>query len=275
MKKTNGFTLIELLVVIAIIAILAAILFPVFAKAREKARQVSCLSNMKQCGIAVTQYVQDSDEAFPQGTSNYNQGGTGWAGQIMPYIKSAAVFKCPDDPAVGRVSSYAINENMQIHTGAYDGTGSNIGISIAQLNAPAKTVFLCEVANDAGYDIALSTPDNPESGSSAARGIGGGYDPSGGAAIPACPGSGLQYATGYLGGRTGDCHFQAQNGRHTDGSNYLLADLHAKWLRSNAVSGGYDAKTETGVQDQVFSPEAAGTSGAIGTLPVAATFSTQ
>ena len=70
--KQQGFTLIELLVVIAIIAILAAILFPVFAKAREKARQASCSSNEKQLGLGIIQYVQDNDEMFPQGTRSYS-----------------------------------------------------------------------------------------------------------------------------------------------------------------------------------------------------------
>ena len=85
-QKSSGFTLIELIVVIAIIAILAAILFPVFAKVREKARQVSCLSNMKQLGLAFVQYSQDYDEVLPDGTQLTFGGncGAGWAGQIYP-----------------------------------------------------------------------------------------------------------------------------------------------------------------------------------------------
>jgi prepilin-type N-terminal cleavage/methylation domain-containing protein len=92
MNRRKGFTLIELLVVIAIIAILAAILFPVFAKAREKARQISCASNEKQLGLGIIQYVQDYDERFPDYAGDY-----GWAGQIYPYVKSTGVYKCPDD----------------------------------------------------------------------------------------------------------------------------------------------------------------------------------
>jgi prepilin-type N-terminal cleavage/methylation domain-containing protein len=101
-SKNSGFTLIELLVVIAIIAILAAILFPVFAKVREKARQTSCLSNEKQLGLAIVQYVEDYDEQFPNGFSNQtNSPGVGWATQVYPYVKSVGVYKCPDDGGAG------------------------------------------------------------------------------------------------------------------------------------------------------------------------------
>jgi len=94
--KRSGFTLIELLVVIAIIAILAAILFPVFAQAREKARAISCASNEKQMALAVIQYTQDYDETFPPGLQNAWFDDS-WAILTQPYIKSLSVFRCPDD----------------------------------------------------------------------------------------------------------------------------------------------------------------------------------
>jgi prepilin-type N-terminal cleavage/methylation domain-containing protein/prepilin-type processing-associated H-X9-DG protein len=89
--RRHGFTLIELLVVIAIIAILAAILFPVFARARAKARQASCLSNIKQLGIALLAYVTDYDETAP-----YYGSGKHWNVNIYPYIKNMQLYRCPD-----------------------------------------------------------------------------------------------------------------------------------------------------------------------------------
>lgn len=98
MRARKGFTLIELLVVIAIIAILAAILFPVFARAREKARQSSCLSNVKQLVLGVMMYAQDYDETLPGyhfvgSPTEYNQ----WFEVIEPYVKNEQIFVCPSD----------------------------------------------------------------------------------------------------------------------------------------------------------------------------------
>ena len=147
----RGFTLIELLVVIAIIAILAAILFPVFQKVLENARRTSCLSNMKQIGIAAIQYTQDYDELYPcglvdvDGTGHY---GRGWAGQIYSYVKSAGAYKCPDDStapyvaasgAIAPVLSYAANLNL-LET-VY---GKPSAASLAKLQSSSKTVLLCE-----------------------------------------------------------------------------------------------------------------------------------
>jgi prepilin-type N-terminal cleavage/methylation domain-containing protein/prepilin-type processing-associated H-X9-DG protein len=93
MQRRNGFTLIELLVVIAIIAIMAAILFPVFAQARERARAIACLSNAKQIGLGVNMYVQDYDGAIPFYTND--DWTVLWQDQIAPYVKNLAVFRCP------------------------------------------------------------------------------------------------------------------------------------------------------------------------------------
>ena len=93
-SRRIAFTLIELLVVIAIIAILAAILFPVFARARENARRTSCVNNMKQMGLGVAMYVQDNDGRYPM-SSNTDGSGRRWPDYIFPYVKSAQLFICP------------------------------------------------------------------------------------------------------------------------------------------------------------------------------------
>jgi prepilin-type N-terminal cleavage/methylation domain-containing protein len=91
----KGFTLIKLLIVTAIIVILVAILFPVFARARENARRASCLSNMKQLGLGVMQYAQDYDEKYLMG--RWSSWANSWAVTTQPYVKSYEVFRCPND----------------------------------------------------------------------------------------------------------------------------------------------------------------------------------
>jgi prepilin-type N-terminal cleavage/methylation domain-containing protein/prepilin-type processing-associated H-X9-DG protein len=159
--KRKAFTLIELLVVIAIIAILAAILFPVFAQAREKARQISCVSNMKQIGLGIMQYVQDNDEVYPMGCDN---GWTmNWATGVQPYIKSYAVFRCPDDSgttASGGVGiSYAANGYIDWN-GSYNQMLGVIGMdqswisngnplqNDAAVTEPSASIMLAEKHDD-------------------------------------------------------------------------------------------------------------------------------
>jgi len=163
-NRRSGFTLIELLVVIAIIAILAAILFPVFAKVREKARQTSCSSNEKQMGLAIVQYIQDADETFPMGLQN-NWYACSWPLQVQPYITSLQVFKCPDDGTTtlgaaiqawagvglsyasnGLIQNTAANPNNMI---GVMGMGQpswlhNCIVPLARVNRPAETVMVTE-----------------------------------------------------------------------------------------------------------------------------------
>jgi prepilin-type N-terminal cleavage/methylation domain-containing protein/prepilin-type processing-associated H-X9-DG protein len=120
-RKRSGFTLIELLVVIAIIAILAAILFPVFAQARDRARAAACLSNLKQMGTAWMMYAQDYDERFPQSNPQVSTDATtnahdcrtmsgrgnygGWVGNLLyPYTKNSGIFSCPSNPTLNTVN---------------------------------------------------------------------------------------------------------------------------------------------------------------------------
>jgi type II secretory pathway pseudopilin PulG len=136
--------LIELLVVIAIIAILAAILFPVFAKAREKARQSSCLSNTKQIGLAFMQYAQDYDERLP--AMRDGLGGT-WVDFVMPYCKNSQVFKCPSHSiATTPAYSYGVSYN-NLMTDA--GTGPS-GTSLGTISAPADSLLFTESETDTG-----------------------------------------------------------------------------------------------------------------------------
>lgn len=105
-RRRSGFTLIELLVVIAIIAILASILFPVFARAREKARQSACLSNVKQILLALDMYAQDYDETYPQGFTP-NEESPNWRDFVQPYIKNNQVWICPSQKK-DRPASYGL-----------------------------------------------------------------------------------------------------------------------------------------------------------------------
>jgi len=137
-RRHGGFTLIELLVVIAIIAILAAILFPVFAQAREKARSSSCLSNQKQIALAFSMYAQDYDETYPPFLDANNTTGTGaqglfqWEDMVRPYIKSGnvgGILTCPS--ASTRAYAYSMNPALA-------------GLSAAQAVKPADTVLIAD-----------------------------------------------------------------------------------------------------------------------------------
>lgn len=152
-RTVFAFTLIELLVVIAIIAILAAILFPVFAKAREKARQSSCASNLKQVGIALLQYAQDYDESYPIDKAAV---GTGiwyassfephpfaspyrWVSRIQPYIKNKNVFQCPSNSP--NVTTKGLDNLLGYWSnGAMFCTSSGNSVSMADIDAPADTI---------------------------------------------------------------------------------------------------------------------------------------
>jgi prepilin-type N-terminal cleavage/methylation domain-containing protein len=170
-KHCTGFTLIELLVVIAIIAILAAILFPVFAQAREKARQATCLSNMKQIGLASNLYVQDYDETFPghnwpQGEGLHAlpdgrryRGHVGWPLLFYPYIKNLGVFICPSDDNPrdgwtdnGKANPYnntwgkpiplSYSENADIYLTPLEFNGAPL--KLAEITFPSDTYWIAD-----------------------------------------------------------------------------------------------------------------------------------
>ena len=266
---SQGFTLIELLVVIAVIAILAAILFPVFGSVRENARRTACASNLKQLGLALIQYTQDYDEALPMGScaGRADQGyGDGWAGRIYPFVKSPGAFACPDD-GVDSVShtfagatytlfpvSFAYNTNLSgnKHTG--------IQGAASRLNAPAKTVMLCEVTaaasdpkdQDAQALADLSTVDEAGDQGMGVAGCADGSPASNGEIAvvfgsPAGTSCTLPLTTGFM-GRSGvraagfvagpGQFYLSAEGRHRSGSNFLFCDGHVRWLRGDQVSTG-------------------------------------
>jgi prepilin-type N-terminal cleavage/methylation domain-containing protein/prepilin-type processing-associated H-X9-DG protein len=137
-QRSNGFTLIELLVVIAIIAILASILFPVFARARENARRSSCTSNLKQIALGVAQYTQDYDEKFPM--QYFGPGAeyleNGWSLALQPYLKSTQLFQCPSEPTNGSVPYAIIDYGYNLSLGQ-----PNSSTAIAAVNFPTSTVL--------------------------------------------------------------------------------------------------------------------------------------
>jgi prepilin-type N-terminal cleavage/methylation domain-containing protein/prepilin-type processing-associated H-X9-DG protein len=215
----SAFTLIELLVVIAIIAILAAILFPVFAQAREKSRQASCSSNLRQIGVAILLYAQDYDEVLPLGSymDPTNSSPTPWMNIVDPYVKGGyptraadsgtrtfGIYACPSfDPSLigNRPShSYAVNRvYMPSHINeAIPVWGRPSPASLAVFAFPAQTVFVAEAA---GSRIFTDGDDvNSWAGS---------------------PNVVQQTQAVYLLAR----------GRHSNGSNYLFGDGHVKWNR--------------------------------------------
>jgi prepilin-type N-terminal cleavage/methylation domain-containing protein/prepilin-type processing-associated H-X9-DG protein len=162
--RTKGFTLVELLVVIAIIAILAAILFPVFARAREKARTTSCISNLKQMGIACISYAQDYDEKMP---SVYRWGGSTylywWEDLVQPYTRSYQLFVCPSNQPTMTVTQYRppivtpgsgviqypeLASSYAMPDMGVDNYNNIIppvpGSSLSQIQDPVGTIFICD-----------------------------------------------------------------------------------------------------------------------------------
>jgi prepilin-type N-terminal cleavage/methylation domain-containing protein/prepilin-type processing-associated H-X9-DG protein len=218
----QGFTLIELLVVIAIISILAAILFPVFARARENARRASCLSNLKQIGLGMMMYVQDYDETYPSYANSspveppegYWYGTTVfWMNKVMPYVKSEQLFECPS-------ATYTHNAAYGPYYANY-GANSDIlkissasPLSMAAVEAPSSVYMLL----DSGfYQDSWSHILNP-AGTNGQQ-----YTPG------AC--SLVEVDNPPKSEATADCY----NGRHFDGVNVAFADGHAKWLKTQVL----------------------------------------
>jgi prepilin-type N-terminal cleavage/methylation domain-containing protein/prepilin-type processing-associated H-X9-DG protein len=221
-----AFTLVELLVVIAIIAILAAILFPVFARARENARRTSCQSNLKQLGLGIAQYTQDYDERIcPNANTSAASSCLSWRDNIFPYVKSAQIYFCPTAPKltgwvpqttpyactglegtgdiVPGTAAYGMNE-IHLAPGSPTQPSSQ---SLASFTAPAETIILADwmgakgfINDDTGSLITLSSP-----------------------------------GSNTLNVHRSDNPKDVTARLHLDGSNYLWCDGHVKWLPPGQV----------------------------------------
>jgi len=210
MKGRRGFTLIELLVVIAIIAILAAILFPVFARAREKARQSSCLNNLKQLGLGFEQYLNDWDGGYPfAGAAGQPRGWVlapqHWVidvrkGSLYQYVRNERVYVCPSETPRGQVTnnsptflSYSMNDEFFTHGTSYH--MEDDPLTQSDVYDPAETILLME--------------ENE---------------------MTSVGGQGLNDGTFW---RRNENDYPAN--RHNGGGNWLMADQHAKWYKSDAI----------------------------------------
>jgi prepilin-type N-terminal cleavage/methylation domain-containing protein len=213
-SRSKGFTLIELLVVIAIIAILAAILFPVFAQARDKARQTTCGSNLRQLGLAAMMYAQDYDQRYVPWWGDGVQKGLGWSSILSPYVKNEQMFSCPSDgvsrgTATNPKRSYTMNgdwfspDNRGLSRSYTTDKGAGPplgGYSEADVEQPASTIMFCD----------RWAPGN------------------------------LLYGQGWSVSAS-ECHLHAGKGHmglnnHMDGTNFTMADGHMKWMKRTTAN---------------------------------------
>lgn len=249
-RPLRGFTLIELLVVIAIIAILAAILFPVFAQARDAARKATCISNLKQIGLALGMYVQDYDETICATTyaDSCRAGGTpgeaksdgsyngmpGWPVALQPYSKNVRFFGCPSDPHKGgfaKTGSFCYEAQMLAGNlpGAYSGISAN--------NADMKKVLPLSYSANYYLSNTTATPYRPTA-SDIPGGVSlasvlrpaevffateNGTDPAAGYAA--------YYITPGYGNSASATNRWAMGQRHGEGRVWLFVDGHAKWAK--------------------------------------------
>jgi prepilin-type N-terminal cleavage/methylation domain-containing protein len=224
-KSRLGFTLIELLVVIAIIAILAAILFPVFAQARERARAISCISNTKQLGLAEMMYLQDYDETFwsnpwPGNGQNgivnpANNGTTFWSDLLQPYIKNTGVFSCPSNadvlfdtanyipPATPQGSKNYYRVAYGFGEKGVHGDQDRGPYSLAELQKPAQVALLGDAVTAWNFLNCQADPDK-------AKGVG------------------TYYFTRGINGWS-----LYGKPRHFDGINFTYADGHSKYGKAS------------------------------------------
>lgn len=241
--RRRGFTLIELLVVIAIIAILAAILFPVFARARENARRSSCQSNLKQLALGVMQYTQDYDERFPDYAGTPSAEATyGWSGVLQPYLKSLQILQCPSDstafPTTDSVSGAGLANEVGYSDYAYN---LWLGWTGGPSPSPGSTLSLAALTQ---VSLTVMIHDS-------LSGNGSTWETGGGSANCGTTACTVNARAVLKGGAN----------RHLEGANFSFADGHVKWYRSannspTAMASVWNVRTDlaTSGQSPTFNP---------------------
>lgn len=283
-RSHSAFTLIELLVVVGIIAVMAAILFPVFMGIRERGRQTQCLSNERQLGMAILQYAGDSNETLF--VTSESARGLGWAGRCYPYVKSVGVYRCPNDATADVPAGAAYSVNGQAMSAVSYGFNSNLvgiqvpalgnarpipSVALGQVTAPARTLLLFEVSGNVAALAGTGGEDQSAYGNTVqGAALGGPAGPVSDYTFPighsTNPSGLVLYATGDMGGvrlngvtKRGILRDGAEGSypRHGDGANYAACDGHVAWLRPGQVSPGFSAEAVDG--PQVAGGDAAGT----------------
>jgi prepilin-type N-terminal cleavage/methylation domain-containing protein/prepilin-type processing-associated H-X9-DG protein len=218
--RRKAFTLIELLVVIVIISILAAILFPVFARARENARRASCVSNLKQIALGWLMYAQDNDGKLPCFDYTYSQ-----MGKVAPYVKSDQIFICPS-------ANLPLTSQYPLSTYPTYAYGTDYGMPTIYTNAGKAALQSTGSANNLGPVTLMDSVPSPAATCLVAetfRATGSFANKAGWDTFRANPIAPLDITTDTNFGGLADVT------RHFDGSNYAFMDGHVKWLKKEAV----------------------------------------
>lgn len=260
--RKNAFTLVEIIVVIAIILILAGLAFPIMSRAKAASKQSACLANLRQLAVGLAIYAADNDDKHPVAKipktlfKTQPEASLGWAGRIYPYVKASGSFQCPTDAtqpqpkdhtgAVPEPVSYALNLNVSVTP------------NMSQMSAPAKTVWLFEVAgNLARVSLSDEGASQLTLESDQMSAIGDGTQGGILSNVAAWTGTGQGVFTTYATGHMDNwqvLHIPVSDtyedipGRHNEGANYLAADGHATFQQGSRISAGGNAADSSSKQ---------------------------
>jgi prepilin-type N-terminal cleavage/methylation domain-containing protein/prepilin-type processing-associated H-X9-DG protein len=236
LHRLRGFTLIELLVVISIIALLAAILFPVFARARENARRASCQSNLKQIGLAMTMYSQDYDERLvPQsiyGPNKHNDGqaSLNWSYCLTPYVKSDQIYVCPSRTQLSSVVAHQPETNY-----GYNRSGQPSNALVLSGSANYAMGGTYDAAGSAGSSTVLTLAAVPSPSTTIAIGDAVTWDSASANGLPYY-GNGAAFLMWNSADPTSGVMNYRADPRHFDGANFVFLDGHVKWQKTPLAS---------------------------------------